>query len=168
MLGILADTATIEVFQLHDVVKLFAVDTVGGVDVTVGVGHGEHLTAQLEYLLCGVLGHIAGTGDEHGLALEVDAARLKHFHEEVHIAVTRGFGADERTAELAAFARKGSRELAGELFVHAEHVAHFTATYTNIACRHVGVGTNMAGEFKHEGLAETHYFGIALAAWREV
>ena len=39
LLCIFADTSTVEVLQLHDVIQFFTVDTCGVVYVTVGVGH---------------------------------------------------------------------------------------------------------------------------------
>ena len=50
--------------------------------------------------------------------------------------------------------------LAGELLVHSVEESDLTATYTYVTCRDVLVRTDAAPEFEHEGLAETHDFGI--------
>ncbi len=49
---------------------------------------------------------------------------------------------------------------AGELLVHAVHVADFTAAYANVASRDVGVRADCAPKFIHESLAETHDFSV--------
>ena len=56
----------------------------------------------------------------------------------------------------------------GELLVHTEHVTYLTTSNTDVACRNVLVWTDVTIELCHEGLAETHYLSVALAAWREV
>ena len=55
-----------------------------------------------------------------------------------------------------------------QFLVHAKHVSNFTATYTDITGRNIHIRTQMAPQFQHEGLAETHDFRIALSARREV
>ncbi len=57
---------------------------------------------------------------------------------------------------------------AGELLVHTVHVAYLAAAYAYIAGGNITVGTEIAPEFKDERLAETHDFGVALAAGAEV
>ncbi len=66
-LGVLLDAAAAHFLEVLDVSQI---DAVGVVDVAVGVGHGDHLGAQLGRLFAGVDGHVAGAGDDHGLALE--------------------------------------------------------------------------------------------------
>ena len=77
-LGIFLDTSTLNVLQLHYIVELCTVDTIGIVDVTVRVGEGENLGTKLDALLSGILGNITRTRDKHLLAFEADAACLKH------------------------------------------------------------------------------------------
>ena len=57
---------------------------------------------------------------------------------------------------------------ASKFFVHAKHVSNFAAAYADVAGRHVAVRTEVAPQFEDESLAETHDFGVALAAWAEV
>ena len=167
-LHVLADASTVDVLQFHDVVELLAVNAVGVVDVAVGVAHGQHLAAQLEHLLGTVLCDVAGTGDEHGLAFDALATGAQHGTEEVDVAVARSLGADEGTAELKTLAGEHTAELAGELLVHSEHIAYFTATDTDVTCGDVHVGADVTGEFEHESLTETHHFGVRLATGAEV
>ena len=122
----------------------------------------------MKYLLSRVLSHVTGTGDEDCLAFKIGAFGLQHFHEEVHVTVTRSFGTDERTAELKSLAGEYTAEFMGQFLIHAEHVADFASAYADITGRHIGIGTDMAIEFEHEGLAETHHLGVALAARREI
>ena len=122
----------------------------------------------MKYLFGRVLSHVAGTGDEDCLAFKVGAFGLQHFHEEVHVTVTRSFGTDERTAELKSLAGEYAAEFMGQFLIHAEHVTDFASAYADITGRHIGIGTDMAIEFEHESLAETHHLGVALAARREI
>ena len=163
-LDILTHAAAVKVFQLHDVVELLAIDAVGIVHKSIAVGHGEHLTAQLEHLLGRVLRHIARTGDEHGLAFEVCAASAEHFHQEIDITIAGGFGTDETSAKFEALAGEHTGEFARVLLICAEHVAHFATAHADIAGGHVAILTDVAVQLEHEGLAETHHLGRALAA----
>ena len=167
-LGIFTDAAAVEILQLHDIIQFLAVNAVGVVDITIGVGHGEHLSALLEHLLGRVLRHIARARDEHGLALDVEAARLEHLLEEIHVAIACGLGTDKRTAKLAALAREGARKFARQFLVHAKHIANLASAHADVASGNVSVGTDVTAQFEHKGLAETHDLGIALATRREI
>ncbi len=59
-------------------------------------------------------------------------------------------------------------ELRGELLVHAEEVANLAATHADVAGGHVHIGSDDFIKFHHEGLAEAHNLGIALATGSEV
>ena len=44
-----------------------------------------------------------------------------------------------------------------------EQEAYLSAAYAYVACRDVGIGTDMSVELGHEALAECHDFPVALA-----
>ena len=50
----------------------------------------------------------------------------------------------------------------------AKQIAYFPAAYSDIACRDIGVGTDMAEELAHETLAEAHDLGIRFASRIEI
>ncbi|MNZ82402.1 hypothetical protein D3C78_1010990 [compost metagenome] len=50
----------------------------------------------------------------------------------------------------------------------AEHEADLAGAHTDVTGRHVQVGADVAVQLAHEGLAEAHHFGVALALGVEV
>ena len=88
---------------------------------------------------------------------------------EIEGAEARGLGTQDAAAPLQALAREGSSmELGGELLVHAEEVTYFAATHADVAGGHVHIGADDLIQLGHEGLAETHDLGLALATGSEV
>ena len=87
---------------------------------------------------------------------------------EVDGAVARCFRTDARSAELEALAGEHALELVGELLIHSEQIANLAATNADVASGNVHVGTDVAIELSHEGLAETHDLSVALAAGCEI
>ena len=168
LLCIFAYATAEDVLQLHDVLKLFCVDAVGVVDVSVAVGESQHLGAQLNALPGCILCHVARARDEHLLACQGDVARGEHRLKEIHHSVARGFGAYERAAEGCALAGEHALELVGEFLVLPEEVAHLASAHADVAGRHVFIGTYVAVELVHESLAEAHHLAFALAARRKV
>ena len=166
-LGVLLDAAAAHFLQVLDVGQ---VDAVGVVDVAVGVGHGHDLGTQLGCLLAGVDGHVAGTGDDHGLALEaVVAHALQSLSGEVAQAVAGSLGAGQRTAEGQALAGEHTAlEAVGQALVLAEHIADLAAADANIAGGAVHELADVAVQLGHEALAEAHDFHVALAVGVEV
>ena len=59
-------------------------------------------------------------------------------------------------------------ELSGNLLVHTEEIADFASAHTDVTGGNVHIGTYHFIEFQHEGLAEAHDLGIALAARGEI
>ena len=161
-LGVLLDTAAADFLQILDVGQI---DAVGVVDVAVGVGHGHDLGTQLGSLLAGVDRNIAGTGDDHGLALEaVVAHALQSLSGEVAQAVAGSLGTGQRTAEGQALAGEHTAlEAVGQALVLAEHIADLTAADTDITGGAVHELADVAVQLGHEALAEAHHFHVALA-----
>lgn len=55
-----------------------------------------------------------------------------------------------------------------QTFVLTEHEAYLTAADADVACRYVGVGTDITEQLVHEGVTEAHDLIVRLAAWGEV
>ena len=165
---IFTDTSAIEVLQFHDVIQFFAVDTVRIIDVTVRVGHGNYFSTQLNQFFYSILCYVSWTRYQTSLTLDVDVTSFQHFQQEIDVTVTCSFRTDKWTTKFTAFTSQHTAEFASQFFVHTEHVTYFTAAYTYITGRNVSFRTDVAPQFQHECLAETHYFCIWLTAWREV
>ena len=73
-----------------DVLHHVQVDTLGVVDVAVGVAEGHDFRAQLRGLLAGEDGHVAAAGDDHPMALEGLSVGLEHLVGKVAKAVAGG------------------------------------------------------------------------------
>jgi len=167
--GVLADSATLVVLQIHDEGQLLTVNTLGVVDPTTGVGHGDRNTAQVQDLLASVLGHVSGSGKRDGGTLEGLALGGKHLTGEVDQTVTGGLRTDEGSSVLKALSGQDtSLVVVLQLLVHAEQVADLTATDTDITSRDIKVVSDVTPQSHHEGLAESHDLGISLSLGVEV
>src|SRR5208283_5275503 len=166
--GVLLDAATAVVLQIHDVGELLAVDAVSVVDGAVGIGHADRLRAQIKQLLDGVLRDVAAARDQTHFAFQVFFAGLQHFLGEVHAAIASGLGTNQRTAPSQAFAGENAAEFIPQPLVLPEHEADFAAAHADVAGGNVRVRTDVALQFGHEALAETHYFVVALAFGIEI
>ena len=93
---------------------------------------------------------------------------LKHRFGEVNQTVTGGFRTNQAAAEGEAFTGEYAGAVVGELTHHPGHKAHFTPAYADITGRHVGIRAEVAIQFGHQRLAETHHFAIAFAFRIEV
>ena len=150
---------------LLDVEELLQVNTVRVIDIALGVGHSNDLAAKLRDLLRTVLGNVAGTGDDDGLPLiTVVSEVLESLGGEIAQAVTGCLRTGERSAEGQTFASEDAAlEAVNDPLVLAVHIADFTATDTDVACRGVRELADVAIELGHEALAETHDFRVGLA-----
>ena len=121
-------------------------------------------------LLAGIDGNIAGTGDDHGLALKaVVAHTLQSLGGEVAQAVAGGLGTGQRAAEGQALAGEHTAlEAVGQTLVLAEHIADLAAADANITGGAVHELADVAVQLGHEALAEAHDFHVALAVGVEV
>ena len=133
-----------------------------------GVGARKHLAAELRNLLNSVNRNVAGTMNDNVLALERIAVRLQIFVNEVHQAIARGLGASKRSAKRKAFAGKHAGPFIANALILTKPISNFTAANTQVACRHVGVRSDVAAQLGHERLAEMHDFVVRLALGVEV
>ena len=165
-LGVFLDAAAVAQLDVLDHVELNAVRIV---DVAVGIGGGHNLRAEGLSLLGGEDGHVAGAGDDHGLAFEGIVAQHAHcLGGVIAQAVTGGFGTSQGAAEFEALAGQHAGILVADALVLAEQVADLAAAHVDITGRDVGELADVTAQFRHEGLAETHDFGVGLALRVEV
>ena len=165
-LRVLLDASSLDFLYLLYNVQL---DAVRVVYVTVGVGHRNYLAAQSLSLLAGVDRNVSGTGDDHDLVLEaVVPHALEHLVGEVAQSVAGGLSPCQRSAVRKALAGKNAGVLVSQSLVLTEQVADLSGTYAYVACRNVGVGTDVPEEFSHEALAEAHDLSVGLALGIEV
>ena len=150
--------------KVFDVSEFFAVDAIGIINITMFVSDGNNFAAEFVYFFNSISTNITITGNSNGFAFEGVAVSLHHFIEEVNKAITGSFGTDQGTTEGHPFAGENAGEFVGKAFVLTEHIADFTSTGTDVTGGNVEVGTDVAIQFGHEGLAETHDFAIGFAA----
>ena len=162
------DPAALDVLQVHDELPLLGVDPAGIVDRSIRVGQGDDLAPELRDLLDRVLRHVPGTGDGHGLALEVHLLGLQHLLAEIGASVTGGLWPYQGAAPVDALSGQDRFESVGELLVLSEEVADLPSAYPDVTGRNVGVRADVAVQFVHEALAEPHDLGVALSLRVEI
>ena len=148
--------------------ELLLVEAVRIVDETVGIGQGDNLRTQAHRLLGRILGHVAGTGNDHGLAIERLAAGPQHLLREIAGAVTGGLRTQQAATPGLALAGQGAGELVTQPLVLAEKETNLSAADADIAGRYVRIRTDILLELRHEGLAEAHHLRIRLAPRIEI
>ena len=158
--GVLLDTSAEDIFQFHYIFQFCLVDAFGVVDVTRRIGERHDLRTELRRLLAGILCHVARSRDADGLAFERLLARGEHLLCEVAGAVARRFGAQRAAAPVASLAGERSRKFVAQALVLSEHEAYLTAADADVACRDVGVLSDVALQFGHERLAEFHHLVV--------
>src|SRR5690554_2985286 len=156
------------VLQVHQVVPVLSGHALGEVQGAAGVGHGNDPGTQFHGLQCRVLGNIAGTGDGHALAFEAAVALLEHFLGEIHAAVTGCFGTDQAATVGQALAGQYRSEFVAQALVLAIQEADLPGTDADVTGGDVQILADVARQLGHEGLAEAHYFSVALALGVEV
>ena len=94
---------------------------------------------------------------------------MEHVLNKIESTETSCLGTEDRTTPSHALTGEhASVILTGELLIHTIEEADLTATNANVTSGNVLVGTDVVTELKHEGLAETHDFSVALANGVEV
>ena len=165
-LGVFLDAAAVAELDVLDDVEL---DAVRIIDVAVGIGGGDDLRAEGLGLLGGEDGHVAGAGDDHGLAFEgIVLQDAQGFLGVVAQAVAGSLGASQGAAEFEALAGEHAGVFVADTLVLAEQVADLTGADVDVAGRNVGELADVTAQLGHERLAETHDFGIGLALRVEV
>ena len=114
------DTTAADVLEFEHELVLLLVESVRIVDKAVGIGERDHLGTQAHGLLGGVLGHVAGAGHDHRLALEALLAGREHLLREVADTVAGGLRAEQAAAPVETLAGQRARELVAEALVLAE------------------------------------------------
>src|SRR3546814_2082988 len=97
-------------------------------------------TPELQDFFHRVDGHVARSGNDCTLALNVMALRGQHLLHEIDRAKTRGLRARTGTAIDKAFSGQNARFITiGDALVLAEHIADFTPAYADVPSRHVRI-----------------------------
>src|SRR3546814_9495258 len=119
------------------------------------IGACGDFTPELQDFFHRVDGHVARSGNDCTLALNVMALRGQHLLHEIDLAKTRGLRARTGTAIDKAFSGQNARFITiGDALVLAEHITDFTPAYADVPSRHVRIFAQVAVPFIHEGLAE--------------
>src|SRR3546814_347721 len=106
--------------------------------IAAGIGAGGDFTPELQDFFHRVDGHVARSGNDCTLALNVMALRGQHLLHEIDRAKTRGLRARTGTAIDKAFSGQNARFITiGDALVLAEHIADFTPAYADVPSRHV-------------------------------
>ena len=156
-------------FQLDQGGQLrFGHAAVGEFDKAVGIGHGQHLRAQLDGFFGSILRHVAAAGNGNAFVRHAVAFGFEHVVGKINRAVARGFRTDEAAAVGQAFAGEDGCKFVGEFFVLAEQEADFAAAHADVARGNVGIRADVAVKLAHKGLAEAHHFGIRFTFGVEV
>ena len=93
LIGIILDLVAAGVTHYEHVIELLlSADAVGIVDVTVGTGKGDDLSAELHGLGADAPGNVAETGDRDRLPLNRIMFMLQNFHEIIDCAPAGCFG----------------------------------------------------------------------------
>src|SRR5690554_371603 len=93
---------------------------------------------------------------------------LQHVLGKVDATVARGFLTHQRAAPEQTLAGQNAFITTGQTLVLAEHVTDLACTHADITRRYVSGRTDVAVEFVHEGLTETHDLLIGAALGVEV
>ena len=161
--GDIGKFATGDVLQLHDCFQILLRQSFLNIDRTRAVGQRDDFRAQRDQLLRREGRDVAGTGHRAELAFEIVFLRREHVFREVNRAVASRFRTDERTAVGQGLASQNAAPFVAQTLVLAEQITDFTAADVHVASRNVCVRTDMAEQFRHEALAETHDFAVAAA-----
>ena len=164
-LGVACEGRALDFLDLLEGVE---VDAGGVVDTAARVAGGHGFGTELVQLFDGVDSHVAGAGHGAGGAFQIHVAGLEHVGGKVDAAVPGGFLAGQRAAPFEALAGEHAFKAGGQALVLAEHVADFAGSHADVSGGHVDGAADVAEGFRHEGLAETHDFGVGLALGIEV
>ena len=116
----------------------------------------------------GILGHIARARDKAGFASERFAAGGQHLGGEIDSPIPGRFRPDQTAPPTQILAGENAGEFVADAFVHAEEIADLPRTHADVACRDIGIRSDVAIEFAHEALTESHDFGVGFALGVEV
>lgn len=94
LLDVFRDSASLDVFQVKNKLKLLVINAILVIDNTIRIGQSYDLAAEVVNLLTGILGNVTRSRNGNKLALELLVLGLHHFHSEVHSAVSGGLWSD--------------------------------------------------------------------------
>jgi len=136
---------------------------------TVGARDGDDFSAEFNSLGSSTPSDVAEAREGDAFAGEGVAFFADHAVYIVDSAEAGSFRTDEGTTPAVALSGESAGAvLASEFLVSAIEVADFATANSYVTSRAVLVGTDVAPEFVHEGLAEAHDFGVALSDGVEI
>ena len=156
-----SDDIAVRGAELQHIIDLLGGHAVGVVDHTVGTGDRDDLGTQLGSLRCGTPCYVAEARNGDSGAFEALAGLGEHVLYEVESSEARCLGTQDRTAPRHALTGKNAGVvLACEFLVHTVEEADLATAHAYVACRNVGVDTDVVPQLGHEGLAETHDLSV--------
>ena len=165
LFDIFLDSSAMALLDIEDNVKL---DSIGIVNISVGVGAGNRLCTELLSLLDCILCNVSGSGNNDGLAFQRLSCALYHLVGDVNKAVAGCFRSCKRAAEAKALTGQNTLVQIGDSLILTIQIADFTSADTDITCGNILVCTDILKELCHEALAEAHYLAIRLALGIEI
>jgi len=169
LLGHILNFVAVAGAHVEHIVNHLLVDTVGNLADAIGAADSDDLGTQLNCLGGSTPSNVAEAGESNLLALHGVFLLLDHALHIVDGAEASGLGTDEGTTPAVALAgQSAGAVLAGEFLVGTIEVANLAAADTHVTGGAVLIGTDVAPQLIHEGLAEAHDFSVALSDGVEI
>src|SRR5260370_21356429 len=108
-------------------------------------------------LFGGELSDIARTGNGHYLAADGIGPSSQHFLDKINQPITGRFLANTAAAPVDALSRQHPGELVAQLLVLAKQEPNLAPAHSDVACRHVRIGSDVPRPLSHEILAKPHH-----------
>ncbi len=155
--------------HIKHIVNHFRSDSVSDFANAIRTGDSHNLSAEFNSLDSSTPSYVTEAGESNSLTFHGVVLLFYHAFNIVNCAETGSFRTDEGTTPAVRFTCERARAvLAGQFLVSTVEVADFTTANANVASRAVLVRTDVAPQFIHVSLAETHDFSIALSCGIEI
>ena len=93
---------------------------------------------------------------------------IEHVFAKIYTAVARCFGSYTATTKGQTLTCENPGKAILEPLVLTEKIADFAGPNSDVTRRYIGIFTNMAMQFRHQRMTETHHFEIALTFGIEI
>ncbi len=160
MLCILFDTTSADVFQIHHPGQLLSVNTFGIINWSGRIGHGDRFPTKFSQFLYGKLGYISRSGNSSNLSLQGVTFDFQHFLGKIDCSVTSGLGPDQAATPLNSFSGQHTNKFILNSLILSKQEANLTTAHSDVACRHICIGSDMPVKLCHKTLAEAHDFVV--------
>ena len=138
------------------------VNTLCIIDPACGIRAGNRPGSQLLCFLDRIDRYIAGAGYGDRLACDILAVTFQHLFCQVEQAVSGRLGPCKRAAVCKSFACQHAFILVANPLILSVHIADLTAAYTDIACRYVGICSDVSVKLSHKALTKCHNLSVGL------